>query len=99
MGSLDVKALYPSLDLDHTIGKATEEFYKSDIEIEGIDDEELGLYLSLNRSAEYLRNKGIDEYCPKRRSTGPAITGIGVKRRKEERLQPWIRDTNEKPRV
>ena len=50
IGSLDVKALYPSLDLDHTIEIAAEEFRKSDIEIEGIDDEELGLYLSLNRN-------------------------------------------------
>ena len=59
--------MYLSLDLDHTIVKAAEEFYKSDIEIEGVDDEKLDLYLSLNRSAEYLRNKGIDEYCPKRK--------------------------------
>ena len=98
LGSLDVKALYPSLDLDHTIEKAAEEFYRSDIEIEGVDDEELGLYLSLNWSAEYLRNKGIDEYCPKRKRTGPAptITGSGVKTKKEERFQPWIR-TTQKP--
>ena len=98
LGSLHVKALYPSLDLDHRIEKAAEDFYRSDIEIEGVDDEELGLYLSLNRSAEYLRNKGIDEYCPKRKRTGPAptITGSGVKTKKEERFQPWIR-TTQKP--
>ena len=98
IGSLDVRALYPSLDLAHTVETAAEEFHKSDVEIEGIDDEELGLYLSLNRSAEYLRDKGIDEYCPKRRSRGPppTITGSGVKTKKEERYRPWIR-TTQKP--
>ena len=45
IGSLDVKALYPSLDLDHTIETAAEEFRRSDVKIEGIDNEELGLYL------------------------------------------------------
>ena len=98
IGSLDVKALYPSLDLDHTIETAAEEFKKSDVEIEGIDEEELGLYLSLNRSEGYLRDKGIDVYCPKRERRGPPpkITGSGIKTKKEERYEPWVR-TTQKP--
>ena len=95
IGSLDVKALYPSLDLDHTIETAAEEFRRSDVEIDGVDDEELGLYLSLSRSKDYLREKGISEFCPKRKSKGPppTITGSGVKTKKEERYKPWIRAT------
>ena len=95
IGSLDVKALYPSLDLDHTIETAAEEFRRSDVEIDGVNDEELGLYLSLSRSKEYLRDKGISEFCPKRKSKGPPpeITGSGVKMKKEERYKPWIRAT------
>ena len=97
IGSLDVKALYPSLDLDHTIEIAAEEFRRSDVEIEGVNNEELGLYLSLNRSEEYLRNKGVDVYCPKRKRRGPPpkITGSGVKTKKEERYEPWVRATQE----
>ena len=39
VGSLDVKALYPSLDLEFTIEKVTEEFYSSKVKIEGVDYE------------------------------------------------------------
>ena len=86
-----MKALYPSLDLDHTIKTAAEEFKRSEVEIEGIDEKELGLYLSLNKSEDYLRNKGIGDFCPKRKRRGPppVITGSGVKTKKEERYKPW----------
>ena len=91
IGSLDMKALYPSLDLDHTIETAAEEFRRSEVEVEGIDNDELGLYLSLNKSESYLRDKGIGDFCPKRKRRGPPplITGSGVKTKKEERFQPW----------
>ena len=41
LGSLDVKSLYPSLDIPFTIKVVCDQFEKSDIEIEGIDYEEL----------------------------------------------------------
>ena len=62
IGSLDVVALYPSLDLDFTIEKVAEEFHDSEVKIDGIDYEELGLYLSLHKDEEYLSNKGILAY-------------------------------------
>ncbi len=99
VGSLDVKALYPSLNLDFTIPIVAEEFYESGVEIAGVDEEELGLYLSLNRSEVYLQRIGILPYCPRRRSrygAPPKITGSGSKVKKEERFQPWVR-ANEKP--
>ena len=37
IGSTDVVALYPSLDIDFTIDKLCEVFFESDIIIEGID--------------------------------------------------------------
>ena len=40
VGSLDVKALYPSLDLDFTIETVAEEFHISQVKIEGVDYEE-----------------------------------------------------------
>ena len=49
IGSADVKALYPSLDIPFTIEIVCEELYKSKIRFEGVDTEELGLYLSINR--------------------------------------------------
>ena len=94
IGSLDVKALYPSLDLDFTIEKVADEFLESEVKIDGVDDEELGLYLSLHRTEEQLREKGVLAFCPKRRNkrgAPPRITASGVKVKKEERFQPWIR--------
>ena len=45
--SMDVISLYPSLDIQHAIKVICEEFENSDIKIEGIDYEELSLYLAL----------------------------------------------------
>ena len=93
IGSLDVKALYPNLHLDFTIEKAAEEFQESEVEIEGVDYEELGLYLSLHTDETFLRDKGIEDFCPKRRNrvgAPPKITGSGIKVKKEERFKPWI---------
>ena len=50
VGSLDVKALYPNLELDLELDFAIDivckEFYKSGITIRGIGHQELGLNLS-----------------------------------------------------
>ena len=68
MGSADVKALYPSLDIDFTVEKVCEVFDNSDTTVNGIDRDELGLYLSLSYDEQYLRDKGISDYCPKRKT-------------------------------
>ena len=47
IGSTDVVALYPSLDIEFTIYKVCEVFFKSDISIRGIAYAELGLYLAV----------------------------------------------------
>ena len=46
VGSMDVEALYPSIDVDFTVEKVYKGLHDSDINIEGIDYMELGLYLS-----------------------------------------------------
>jgi hypothetical protein len=92
VGSADVKALYPSLDIDFTVEKVCEVFYHSDTTVNGIDVDELGLYLSLNYEEQYLRDKGILEYCPTRktnRGRHPVITGCAMKEKKEERFYRW----------
>ena len=94
IGSLDVKSLYPSLDIDFTVEVACNEFYESKLTIEGVDYEELGLYLSLNRKAEYLKEIALIDNCPTRKSKygpPPRITGSGVKIKKEGRFKFWNR--------
>ena len=56
VGSLDVKALYPNLDIPYAAEKIAQEFYESSIEIldESVDTFQLGLYLVLTCSEEEL---------------------------------------------
>ena len=89
---MDVKALYPSLELDFTIEIVCQEFYKSNVKIQNVDYLELGLYLRLNRKEDYLKVLGIDEYCPTRKSkqgAPPKITGSGIKVNTERRFKSW----------
>ena len=93
IGSADVEALYPSLDIDFAINKVYELFHSSTVEVEGIDYQELGLYLSLNKTDEELKQIGLYETCHKRkakRGPRPNITGCGTKEKKEDRHKPWV---------
>ena len=56
VGSLDVKALYPNLDIPFAAKKIAQEFIESDIEIkdESVDTFQLGLYLILTCNEEEL---------------------------------------------
>ena len=92
IGSADVEALYPSLDIEFTIDKVCELFYISKVEIEGINYKELGLYLSLTHTDEQLRNFGIYDACPKRihkKGPRPNITGCGMAEKDYDRHKPW----------
>eukprot|EP00794_Sanderia_malayensis_P013422 gene13422-14801_t len=92
IGFTDVKALYPSLDIKFTIQVVCEIFGTSDVDILGIDYEELGLYISLSRTPEEIRAVGLEEVCPtqaQRRGPKPTITASGSAARKEVRFQSW----------
>ena len=54
IGSLDVKALFPSLNIDHTIEIVGQEFENSKTEIEGINFKEVVLYIALNKTQEEI---------------------------------------------
>ena len=93
VGSMDVEALYPSLDVEFTIAKVCELFYESNIQVNGINYKELGLYLSLTHTDEELIRKGIHESCPKRkhrRGQRPTITQNGMMENDEKRYGPWV---------
>ena len=96
VGSLDVKALYPSLDIDFTVDVMGEMYEDSDIRIDGIDYEEMGLYLAYNMSREELAGAGIENVCPTRRSNRrpPVIQAAGIREDKVLRFAPWIAAVN-----
>lgn len=92
VGSTDVKALYPSLDVDFTIDKVCEVFINSPIVISGVDYNELGLYLSVNMTVEELTSKQIDVFCPTRktkRGRPPTITASGTANNRNDRFSSW----------
>ena len=93
IGSADVEALYPSLDVEFTVDKVCELFLNSTVDIKGIDYKELSLYLSLNKTDEQLRDLGLLDYCPRRRSNRgprPGMTGCGTAEQLEDRYRPWL---------
>ena len=92
VGSADVEALYPSLDIAFTIDKVCELFQNSKCEVEGINYKELGLYLSLTHTDDQLKEKDIFDICPKRikrKGPRPTITGCGMAEKEKERYRPW----------
>ena len=91
IGSLDVKALYPSLDVDFTVEVIGEMLHECGISISGVDYEEMGLYLAYSRSREES-DTGIKNVCPTRRHNRrpPEMQGSGVKEDKDCRFAPWI---------
>ena len=100
IGSADVKALYPSIDVDFTCEKVAEMYLNSNVTLDenSVDKKELGLYLALNRTTTQLQNLGIQKYCPTRRNKRgrpPNITGSAPKP-EDVRYKPW-NDAEEEP--
>ena len=92
IGSLDVKALYPSLDINATADVVVKEFMDSEFKIEEVDVSELGLYLVLNLPKAELNKIGLTEYCPTRKhkvGAPPKMTGCASKSDKTGRFAPF----------
>ena len=88
-----VKALYPSLDIEHASQIVRETFYESEYTIEEVDTRELSLYLSLNMSPEELEEENNAQYCHKRktkRGAPPKLSGSGIDNNIENRYKAWI---------
>ena len=93
LGSADVKSLYPKIPVVDAIDVVADDFEVKGTKVEGVDYEELGLYLALTTEEAELERAGIGDVCPKRAHNGrkPEITSSGVKVNKMERFEPWIR--------
>ena len=95
IGSMDVKALYPSIDIDFAVEKCVEMIIESGVTFENVDTDELGLYLSLAAEEEELEKEKLSGYCAtrKRKGKNPTITGCGTKEKEEELWKPWNKPT------
>ena len=93
VGSLDVEALYPSLDITRCAKVVGRKLYESDLKFTNLNWKEIALYLVFHMTEEELQEEQIRESCPRRRSNrgeGPKFTASGSKLKMEERFQPWI---------
>ena len=78
--SMDVKALYPSIDIDFATEIAGELLKESNIIFENVNAQELGLFLSLFEcEGKIPLQDGVKEFCPKLKYNRrrPTITGSG----------------------
>ena len=91
VGLGDVKALYPSVDIPFLVEVVGDVFYKFNINIAGFDNDEFGLYISLNQSVERINSLGSGPMCPSNKHPGkqiPKITASGTEKCKEKRFHP-----------
>ena len=98
IGSMDVKALYPSIDIDFAVEKCKELIFESQAEFKNVDTEELGLYLALCSEEGEIEREGLADFCPVRKKKGkrPTITASGTNSNDEKRWQSWTK-SNIKP--
>ena len=92
IGSMDVVSLYPSLNIESSIEIVKRTFIESNLIIEGINDEDLGLYISLNLSQEEIDKNRWKSYCPirkGRRGQRPTMTGNATSSSMQKRYEQW----------
>lgn len=86
-------ALYPGLDISFTVERACEVFYTSDVQVVGVDADELGLYLELNRAEAELRDVGLLQFCLRRKTSRgrpPTIADWALDESMIKRFKPWM---------
>ena len=93
IGSMDVKSMYPSLDMEVVIDVVGQEYENSKLDISNVDYEEVGLYLAINKERKFLVDHELSSVCPERRSNRrkPLMTGSGSLKTKKERHGPWLK--------
>ena len=59
IGSKDAEAFYPNLDVDVAANEAKLEIMESELEIKGLDTEELALFLACTMTQEEIDEEGL----------------------------------------
>ena len=90
IGSLDVKSLYPSLDIPTCARVVGERLYKSKLEFVGLDWKEIALYIRYHMTDDELRHRGVLNLCPTRKHAGrrPLFVSLGSEGKKRKRVGP-----------
>ena len=89
--SLDVEALYPSLDIKECARVIEQKLLESPFNITGLNWVEIALYLRFQLTDEEIKENQLDEYCPTRlskRGRPPKFTASGLT---QTSTKDWVR--------
>ena len=90
--SLDVEALYPSLDIEECARVIEEQLFQADFEVDGLRWTEIALYLKYHLTDEEIDEMRWTEYFPIRATNigrPPKFVASGSDPDIEKRLGPW----------
>jgi hypothetical protein len=94
VGSMDVTALYPSIDIDFSVSVCVQLITESDVEFSSTDVDELGLFLCLTTPDTDLERAGLKKFCPKRitsRGRPPTLRSAGTVQDNDKRWLKWLK--------
>ena len=93
IGSMDVTAFYPSIDVEFAVNKCIELINESYVEFQNVDLDELSLFLMLMTSKESLQSNDVLKFCPTRKSKGrtQTLTASGINNKPEKRWSGWTK--------
>ena len=94
VGSLDVKALYPSLDQDAAAEVVAQLVYESEVRFNGINWRCVQTFLASNHTEEELKQQGIAHLIPDRvfslgRRPGPTTPELSMKIPQDKEMPPY----------
>ena len=101
VGSMDIEALYPSIEVNRSAKIVSEMVSESKVQIENVDFETAVVYIASNSSKAQVYDWGMSQYIPKRKSKtgtrpGPTTGELGKRRRFDsegeevERKSLWV---------
>ena len=79
VGSCDVSAFYPSIDVEVAAEEVKQEIIESKVDIEGLDIGEVALYLACSMTQEEIDQEGLTNVVHKRRHNRGARPGLTCK--------------------
>ena len=96
VGSLDVTALYPSLDMKNCVKVIGARLYNSEMVFQNLQWKEIALYLKYHLSIEECTDDDMRRYLPRRKYKGknPIFVCSGSKNDSKERYEPWMFDSD-----
>ena len=79
VGSSDVQSFYPVMDIDVVSEEAKQEIIESEVEMEGVNFEEVSLFLACSMTQEQIDKEGLTNVVHQRRNVKGARPGLTCK--------------------